>query len=250
MTNPSITGSFSPGFFIPHVTQEYVGSGLPEWTLGDAGLPPTEPTEDDGINEDTDSDNEDSEDEGSVNEHIGDDGYDADDEGNDDSDDEDNEGCNVVDDDDDDDYAEDYERFLSTLPVGSFPLLDEHVGEQAIPDDDDYSKEYEHFLSTIPVGGSPTLDESVAEEDPSSCSDDSDPPSLSSDSGVWTLVSDSATTEDESIDGHLENVAIRSTSPDLHEALGGLALGAHGQRIHRPRSRIRTLGPDFETRGR
>jgi hypothetical protein len=47
MTDPSVTGFFTPGSFIPHTSQEDVDSGSPEWTLGDDGLPPAEPTEED-----------------------------------------------------------------------------------------------------------------------------------------------------------------------------------------------------------
>jgi hypothetical protein len=57
----SVTGSFSPGFFIPHGTLEDVDSGLPEWTLGEDGTPPAEPTEEDAEDDDDeDSDEEDS----------------------------------------------------------------------------------------------------------------------------------------------------------------------------------------------
>jgi hypothetical protein len=58
MTDPSATGFFTLRFFILHTSQEDVDSGSPEWTLGDDGLPPAEPIEEDA--EDNDDEDEDS----------------------------------------------------------------------------------------------------------------------------------------------------------------------------------------------
>lgn len=257
MPYPSASGSFTEGVFIPHTSQEDVDSGLPDWTLGEDGLPPAEPTEEyfeeddvednggeDNGNEE-DSEYEESGDEDIDDERSGDDGYDADDEDNNDSDDDDdNGGCAIVDEvDDDDDYADDYEYFLSTLPVGTDPVLDDTVSEET-SDDNIHAEEYEHWLSTLPAANSPILDETLREEEDSSCSCSScyaNPPPLSDDSGVWTLVSDSADTEED--EPMRENVAIRSTSPDdLHETLGGHALMAWVEDVRRLIERRGTRG--------
>jgi hypothetical protein len=205
-----VVGSFSLGFFVPNWDLYFIDSGLPEWTLGEDGTPPAEPTEEDA------EDDDDGEDEDSGYEHSGDekddDGYDADDE--DDGD------CGlVVDDEDDDDYDDD----------------DDY--EEDDYDEDDYDEDLEYFLSTLP-----TLDESE-EEGEDELSDDNEYdydddaaslPLLDTDSGTWTLESDEATTEHGSIDEVLNNAVIRPTSPDINEIFAGLNLD--GQR----------LDPDFE----
>jgi hypothetical protein len=55
MTDSPVTGFSTPRFFILHTSQKDVDSGSLEWTLGDDGLPPAEPTEKDaGDNDDED----------------------------------------------------------------------------------------------------------------------------------------------------------------------------------------------------
>ncbi|KAM0698403.1 hypothetical protein Q7P36_001870 [Cladosporium allicinum] len=255
MPYPPVAGLFTEGVFTPHTSQEDVDSGLPDWTLGEDGLPPAEPTGDDVADDDfedfEDNEGEEIEDEDSGEQdsevEYSDDGYDADADGEDeyDSDDDDeNGGCALVDEvDDDDEYADDYEYFLSTLPVGTDPVLDDTVSE-GTSDDNFHAEEYEHFLSTLPAANSPILDETVPEGEDSYCSCSScyaNSPPLSDDSGVWTLVSDSADTEED--EPMRENVAIRSTSPDdLHETLGGHALMAWVEDVRRLIERRGTRG--------
>jgi hypothetical protein len=189
MADSSLTGSFSPGFFIPHWDLADIDSGLPEWTLGEDGTPPAEPTEEDAEDED-DDDSEDSEDKHSGDENY-DDGYDADDE--DDGD------CGFVVNDDDDDYDEDYAYFLSTLPAGYSPMLDDPVEEEE-EEEETSSSDYDDY-----------------DDDSASL------PLLETDSGTWALESDAAYTEAESLDESLD-AAIRSTSPDFDEIFNGLTL--------------------------
>jgi hypothetical protein len=222
-----VTGSFLPGRFVPNPTQEHVDSGLPEWTLGADGTPPAEPTEHDGDDAEISDDEDNAEDQAEE-------GYDADDEDDSDSDD----GDSDVDNDNDlDEYAEDYEHFLSTLPAGNPSTLEETV-DDGTSADDSYIEDYEDFLSTIEVGSSSMLGDT---------SSSAQPPSLETDSGTWTASSDAAATEsdgsDEAFNAQVdaEVVIRRPSTPDL----SGLTLNARASR-HRPRSRTQIPGPAFE----
>jgi hypothetical protein len=198
-----VTGSFlDGGFFVSHPSQEHVDSGLPEWTLGDDGTPPSELTEHDGENDDGEhgGDEEEGDENENADDEIEDEGYDADYEDDGDYD-------------DDDGYDSDYEYFLSTLPVVNSPTLDEPIGEEDEENDSSDSSDATPPLDTD--SGTWTLD--------------SDGPSTSDESidSIITL---------------LNSVAIRPATPDLQETLSGLPMNAHGRRPRRPRPRTALLG--------